>query len=283
MPSHLHGLNVIQPVHSDSGSQDLLSGPFPDLSLWTHLPFETEDGSNSNENGFSHMAEEVEVEGGTGLGIDSIEAAAIHNGHVNVVTGTNAGNIYLSQQQPSSTSGPSLDLAALLSSFGVNPLAIAQQLQPVQQTAPSLAQLLSRYTQTSETHSSPPLQTQPAQTLPLPPPAKRQRTRKSSVSVGESPADSPTDVSTSTPLTAFEDKRRRNTAASARFRLKKKEREMALETKAKELEIKVNELERECEGLRRENGWLKGLVVGVTGATQSPATGVKRTREEISS
>ncbi|KAF9227920.1 hypothetical protein BS17DRAFT_640171, partial [Gyrodon lividus] len=58
-----------------------------------------------------------------------------------------------------------------------------------------------------------------------------------------------------------EDKRRRNTAASARFRLKKKEREAALESRAKELEERVVELERECQGLRRENGWLKGLVV----------------------
>jgi hypothetical protein len=89
----------------------------------------------------------------------------------------------------------------------------------------------------------------------------------------------------STPLNAAEDKRRRNTAASARFRLKKKEREAALEKKSKELEMRVTELERECEGLRRENGWLKGLVVGVTGvgaAQQSaPATaGVKRPRED---
>jgi len=68
------------------------------------------------------------------------------------------------------------------------------------------------------------------------------------------------------PLSATEDKRRRNTAASARFRLKKKEREAALERRAKELEERVVDLERECEGLRRENGWLKGLVVGVTGA-----------------
>lgn len=67
-------------------------------------------------------------------------------------------------------------------------------------------------------------------------------------------------------MSAAEDKRRRNTAASARFRLKKKEREAALERRAKELEDRVVELERECEGLRRENGWLKGLVVGVTGA-----------------
>ena len=52
--------------------------------------------------------------------------------------------------------------------------------------------------------------------------------------------------------------------------MKKKEREAALEGKAKELELKVSELERECEALRRENGWLKGLVVGVTGAAQGP-------------
>ena len=90
----------------------------------------------------------------------------------------------------------------------------------------------------------------------------------------------------STPLTAAEDKRRRNTAASARFRLKKKEREAALEKKAKELEVRVGELEKECEALRRENGWLKGLVVGVTGAgavqQQAVASaGAKRTRDDV--
>jgi hypothetical protein len=68
--------------------------------------------------------------------------------------------------------------------------------------------------------------------------------------------------------------------------LKKKEREAALEKTSKELETRVTELERECEGLRRENGWLKGLVVGVTGvgATQKAApasAGVKRPREEV--
>ncbi|KAJ3713212.1 hypothetical protein C8R42DRAFT_552291, partial [Lentinula raphanica] len=57
-----------------------------------------------------------------------------------------------------------------------------------------------------------------------------------------------------------EDKRRRNTAASARFRLKKKEREIALENNVKELEARVSALEKECEGLERENGWLRGLV-----------------------
>jgi hypothetical protein len=62
--------------------------------------------------------------------------------------------------------------------------------------------------------------------------------------------------------------------------MKKKEREAALAKKAKELETRVNELERECEGLRRENGWLKGLVVGVTGA-QPTSAGKKRSRDEL--
>ena len=69
-----------------------------------------------------------------------------------------------------------------------------------------------------------------------------------------------------TPLTPAEDKRRRNTAASARFRAKKKEREVAMDKHAKELEDRVHSLERECESLRRENGWLRGLVVGVAGS-----------------
>jgi hypothetical protein len=55
------------------------------------------------------------------------------------------------------------------------------------------------------------------------------------------------------------------------------------------METRVGELERECEALRRENGWLKGLVVGVTGAGAAPAmagaaagagAGAKRSWEE---
>lgn len=114
---------------------------------------------------------------------------------------------------------------------------------------------------------------------PSPPAPKKTRARKASDARPASPPPS------DTPMTAAEDKRRRNTAASARFRAKKKEREAALEQRAKELEVRVGELERECEALRRENGWLKGLVVGVTqagGATDLGATvsmGSKRKRE----
>jgi len=73
-------------------------------------------------------------------------------------------------------------------------------------------------------------------------------------------------------LTPAEDKRRRNTAASARFRLKKKEREAAMERNLKNLENRVVELEREAEGLRKENGWLRGLLVGVNVPSSSLAS-----------
>ncbi|KAF9050049.1 hypothetical protein BJ165DRAFT_1401857 [Panaeolus papilionaceus] len=189
---------------------------------------------------------------------------------------------------------PSVAAAAAARSIP-NPVAMAQ----------AYARSLPTQQQQQQTPPQPPAQSDESH-----PPAKRARTRKASVS-NHDPSDyhheesptSPADIespqnASSTPLSASEDKRRRNTAASARFRLKKKEREQALEGKAKELEIKVTELERECEGLRRENGWLKGLVVGVTGAAQgtngppgltvtSPppgpiTTGAKRRRDDES-
>lgn len=109
------------------------------------------------------------------------------------------------------------------------------------------------------------------------PPAKKPRSRKTSTVVAtpttpasSENADLAADDDDGRPVNTAEDKRRRNTQASARFRLKKKEREAAMESRCKELESKVGELERECEALRRENGWLKGLVVGVTGGTGMP-------------
>ena len=64
-----------------------------------------------------------------------------------------------------------------------------------------------------------------------------------------------------------EDKRRRNTAASARFRVKKKAREAALEQSANEYKSKVESLEKEVDDLKRENGWLRGLIIGSNSAT----------------
>ncbi|KAI0961127.1 hypothetical protein AcW1_000291 [Taiwanofungus camphoratus] len=58
-----------------------------------------------------------------------------------------------------------------------------------------------------------------------------------------------------------EEKRRRNTAASARFRIKKKQWTLNLERTITDLSGRVEELEREASELRRENGWLKEIVM----------------------
>lgn len=198
------------------------------------------------------------------------------------------------------------DLGSLLAGFGIDPFSVpppqvpiqAPQVHQAQQIPPaplavnsqnSLAQLLALHAASFKGAEGPamaPAVLTQAQTGVTPintsmstssnsttssgssPTTKRARTSRSSVSsvdFDQDDAKTPTSP-TSTSLNPAEDKRRRNTAASARFRLKKKEREAALERRAKELEGRVGELERECEGLRRENGWLKGLVVGVTGA-----------------
>lgn len=302
-PANLHGLNVIHSSQSSFDSHDL-SG-YPDLSaqldLWTNLPFESEEGPVQPrlDNYRKEDDEDEDEEHRDGRGG---EAAAIHDGHVNVVTGK---NLETNRQTASQSSeGPAFDLQTFLAGFGIDPFA-NQQLglqhpSSAAVNAPSLAQLLALHSaqsppapsfpgvpshQSASYNGHSPLS---ADDTPYPP-AKRARSRKASVSTVDSP-DPDTPVS-STPLSAAEDKRRRNTAASARFRLKKKEREAALEGKAKELETRVNELERECEGLRRENGWLKGLVVGVTGAAQgstgpaqpavqSTTTSLKRHRDD---
>ncbi|GJE87813.1 bZIP domain-containing protein [Phanerochaete sordida] len=63
------------------------------------------------------------------------------------------------------------------------------------------------------------------------------------------------------PIVLAEEKRRRNTAASARFRVKKKQWTLNLERSITDLSGRVEELEREAAELRRENGWLKEIVM----------------------
>ncbi|KAJ7168149.1 hypothetical protein C8R43DRAFT_983234 [Mycena crocata] len=267
-PSTLHGLNLVHPPHSPSNSQDLLSGPpFPDL-LWTNLVFDSDEPNVDDKYGKRHVREtdeELELEANR-----QAEESVLHHGHghVNVVTGTNVPEP--SPQQP-------FDISNFLATFG----------QPPATISPSIVQLLALHSAVQGNAPSFPQQEQPSTTERSSydyPSAKRARSRKPSISA--SVADSPEDPNAN-PVSVAEDKRRRNTAASARFRLKKKEREAALETRAKELEGRVNELERECEGLRRENGWLKGLVVGVTGAAQAPQApqqtsgSLKRSRDDL--
>jgi hypothetical protein len=300
--TNLQGLDLVAPTPPSNafptdthGSQDLLNlSYFPELSaqldIWTNLAFESDEplahlnnkkAGGDEANHSIHSVEDDEEDDP-----DDGQPAQADN-HDNVVT---ADPVPPRPTQSRTASRPltAFDIGSLLAGFGVEPFAA-----PVQSTAgtPSLAQILSLYpnaayppppTPTSEEHSSQPTA------------AKRARVRRQSTSTtgtsdqvadGRAPSQGP---SNNTPLTPAEDKRRRNTAASARFRMKKKEREAALEKTSKELETRVTELERECEGLRRENGWLKGLVVGVTGGgagkTQqraSTSAGVKRPREEV--
>lgn len=318
-PSNLQGLNEIEtttsPKSYSSDSRDLLNFPtYSDfnaqLDLWTTISFESDDHILRKGGPSRPVEGKSPSDDGDDDDSSAKESELLYSGdaHENVVTGIPLPN----QNSPPAAASAArpiqnqLDLAALLTSFGVNPLAIQlqqqlqQQLQLQQPTAAgttvppnmsSLAQLLSLPLPASPQTQTPipvspasDVQTQLNKQSPTP---KRQRVTKPSTDAS-AVSTSSTNEYNSTPVHPTEDKRRRNTAASARFRLKKKEREAALEKKAKELEVKVSELEKECEGLRRENGWLKGLVVGVTGGVAAPPqlssldvrTGSKRPRED---
>lgn len=233
-PFNLHGLNVVQPVHLDT--HDVAAPDFSaHLDLWTNLAFDSDEPLTSSKR------------------------KSPDNDHADPPNQDSHENAVVSPSD-----NVPLDISALLAGFGIDPLLIPTAPPAPIQQVPSLAHLLAL-------HASPP-STSTASSPSVVPPSKRTRTQKPSSSTDNytSPPQSPEEPTQFDPnsitLSATEDKRRRNTAASARFRLKKKEREAALERRAKELEDRVVELERECEGLRRENGWLKGLVVGVTGA-----------------
>ena len=237
-PSNLEGLNIIHPPQEFSDSQDILV--YPELSaqldLWTNLTFDSDEPY-----GHRHGVHDGVHDGDA----KSSNTTEEEEGTRSPLTGEKAirdGHINVVTPTNVVVNQPNVVI-----NKPHNPSDAATQ--PLDLNAFLAAFAIERFGG------------QPSQLSHLPPLANY---REGSVS--------PSEAATSNPLTAAEDKRRRNTAASARFRLKKKEREAALEGKAKELETKVTELERECEGLRRENGWLRGLVVGVTGAAQGSNT-----------
>ncbi|RPD52828.1 hypothetical protein L227DRAFT_558375 [Lentinus tigrinus ALCF2SS1-6] len=301
------------------------------LDLWTNLNFQSDEPLVSARPGHLKQKDVLDAKRGAQDDSSeddpdryndpdedlSRSGIAEAHSHENVVMGTvlPSNGISHSAHTPSTNSSaqapPQFDINALLASFGVDPfMAPPAPMPQAPNPASTIAQLLSLHASTfrpapaapsqpipsaNQTPAQSPSQASQASSPAAPTSTKRARTSRASVSsVPESPvqADSPEDKPSGTPLTAAEDKRRRNTAASARFRLKKKEREAALERKAKELEVRVSELEKECEALRRENGWLKGLVVGVTGAgavqqqqiqqvaPSADGAGMKRGREE---
>lgn len=334
-PSNLQGLNIVHPVQPPNpylSDADLLSvAPFPDLNaqldLWTNLNFQSDEPLVSHR--ASESVHKNSLDGKRSLLDESTEddseryhehdedlqrsGIAETQAHENVVMGTvlpPTGSIHSGQPSGGDSSAgqlPPFDLNSILAGFGIDPFMIPPAPVP-QAAAPAnpantIAQLLSMHAtfRPSTLPPSPAASVQSSQSQASSPAAattKRARTARNSIS---SPSDvsqaaSPVDGNEDKPgVPATEDKRRRNTAASARFRLKKKEREAALERKAKELEVRVGELEKECEALRRENGWLKGLVVGVTGAgavqqqqmqlppqpaAENAAAGIKRTRDD---
>ncbi|KAI0823404.1 hypothetical protein BC628DRAFT_1296938, partial [Trametes gibbosa] len=208
--------------------------------------------------------------------------------HENVVMGTvlpptGVSHSAQSSGEPSGSQLPPFDLNSILAGFGIDPFMVppppAPQAALPANPATTIAHLLSMHASTFRPGPNPGLPTgaesiqhsqasTPAASTTTTTTTKRHRSARTSisspseVSQADSPAEGNEEKSSGNPPNVAEDKRRRNTAASARFRLKKKEREAALERKAKELEVRVSELEKECEALRRENGWLKGLVVG---------------------
>jgi len=286
-PSNLQGLNIVQSAqHSSNSHELLLSQVYPDLAaqldLWKNLAF------NSDE----PIAPRHEEHEGAAKSLMEEEARspvsgekAVHHGHINIVTPANVPATPNPSNSVAAQSASLFDIDSFLNSLGIDAFtAHTSQLQRQSTTiTPSLAQLLVLRPSYIPAISAglpqyivdavAPLPFTRPTSIPSEEPnvstAKRARTRRVSVTSTNSNEESlPPNLS----LSPAEDKRRRNTVASARFRLKKKEREAALEGKAKELETRVNTLERECEDLRRENGWLKGLVVGVTGAAQGPTS-----------
>ncbi|KAL5528735.1 hypothetical protein ACEPAF_7872 [Sanghuangporus sanghuang] len=306
-PSPLHGLNIVQTdsasdQYTDNGQDSLLANAhFPDLAaqldLWSNLTFQTDESPIDRT--VARKPRDDDQASPSLVGDDDkdddvtdAEGPAPLEAHVNPVNPTPVSNPQQSVVPPHGQ--VPYDMGSFLAGFGIDPYLLPQITPqppvPVPQQAATLAQLLATYplaaapfvphaaqlsgiapAALSNTAQSSPTSSQPA-SEPSTHSKRTSRPRKASSPSsptngenGESPESGSVVVQT---MAAAEDKRRRNTAASARFRLKKKEREAALERRAQELEARVNTLERECEGLRRENGWLKGLVVGVTGASQ---------------
>ncbi|KAJ7456610.1 hypothetical protein FB451DRAFT_610302 [Mycena latifolia] len=97
---------------------------------------------------------------------------------------------------------------------------------------------------------------------PSPTEATRGRTRAPRASHTQAgPSTSTTSPDGGEDTDEYEDKRRRNTAASARFRIKKKQRTLDLERSVSDLTGRAEDLEREASDLRRENGWLKEIIM----------------------
>lgn len=251
----------------------------PQLDFWTNITFDSDEplGSRYEEKYRRRSTEPEET------GSPSIAEEVTRDDHVNIVTGSDLSSNQLTHPTLIHPLRQSSDLNALFAGYNVAPpprqlsLAEVHALYPNHTPGfPTASRpLISHYLTTAEDRTV--SLSRPTVSPPVPDDsfssAGRLWISKKSVLAISSPDDDGEGIPSASvnPLSASEEKRRRNTAASARFRLKKKEREATLEDQAKELKTRVHELERECEELRRENGWLKGLVVGVAQGSVVPA------------
>ena len=300
MPSPLHGLNVVYlpPRLTTTPTQDLLASPpdFPGLTnqtdLWTDLSFASDEppiDTHTRERESEADSNLLEIDERSEMDRTTQQHRLIMHldkKHQPAPVDTSTQSVVATDNQSSPHPQGPFDLTSFLAGFGIDPFLVPPQPESDYSSLSSLSQSsLSSISAVGDiaqhSLSQADGEAQPASKrsrtgknliisqAPVVVPALRQAEPSSARAASELSDDH--DPLT-TPLTPAEDKRRRNTAASARFRAKKKEREQALERRSKDLETRVNELERECEGLRRENGWLKGLVIGVTGG--NPSKGV---------
>lgn len=263
--------------------QDLLGSPdlAGQLDLWSSLVFSTDEPllshtSTSEDNhkrkrGAEDESDDVEpTPSAKRLSIDALTAPSSASGLLHQLPHTLMPNQFFEQ---GSLLQPGFDLPNFLRGLGVDPFMAPPNGGPTL-SASALPLTLSSLSPSTPTSSAPTPSPASASTTAS---SKRPRAPRAKADASE------TEILDTGAVA--EDKRRRNTAASARFRLKKKEREVALEKKSKELETRLTELERECEALRKENGWLKGLVVGVTNeaaaATTSAASNLTIASEDV--
>ncbi|KAJ3531892.1 hypothetical protein NMY22_g7970 [Coprinellus aureogranulatus] len=109
--------------------------------------------------------------------------------------------------------------------------------------------------------SSPTTSTFVPSPYPIPPLPPQMESSSSRGSRGRSVSSAGEELTEAERAAIAEEKRRRNTAASARFRIKKKQKTVNLERTVSDLTGRAEDLEKEVADLRRENGWLKEIVM----------------------
>ncbi|KAL7412564.1 hypothetical protein BDY24DRAFT_370723 [Mrakia frigida] len=291
-PSHLQGLNLVDPSPYESQpsiSDDDLART---LALWTNVDFSYDDGGIGLESAQKLLEQDAAQAAGLERGQRStrdIEGGLARREHHSYQPSTTPNNGHFGHQhhnqvQEQDHSSSSSFFGHQQGTGGIDPVQQQQnhQQEEEEESDPSLdpfgfnSTLFALHQQATVNAALaaspgsilPPVVVAPRFTNSYEQEEARPSNKRKNMSRSESLLSS---TESTTPLkndnndevlAPEDDKRKRNTAASARFRQKKKEREQALEKTSKELQNRCALLEREVETLRRENGWLKTIVLG---------------------